>query len=163
VKNPKNPIIYMIDNSHIYCEIVKNCLEALNYNNIHTFSKCEEVGILSITPDIVILDQELGSNRLKGFDFFRKYKMLNPDTHFIFFSSNTSIEVAVNSIKMGAFDYIVKSKFGLERLVKRFNNLIASQIRIQNRKKILNAAVVSLSMVSLIFILAIILYNHQIT
>jgi DNA-binding response OmpR family regulator len=162
VKNPKDPIVYIIDNSHTYSEIIKNCLEALNFCKIYTFSKCEDIAVVQLSPDIVILDHELGINRMKGFDFFKEYKTQHPETHFIFFSSDTSIEVAVSSIKTGAYDYIIKSKAGLERLIKRFHGLIASQIRMHYRKKVYNVALVSLSMVSLVFIVAIILYNHQI-
>jgi DNA-binding NtrC family response regulator len=162
VKNPKNPIIYIIDNSRIYCEIVKNCLEALNYKNIYSFSRCEELEIQRLTADIVILDQEFGLNRMKGIDFIRECKTHNPQTHFIFFSSSTNIEVAVNSIKSGALDYIVKSKIGLDRLVKKINYLMNAEIKMLYTKKIYNAAVVSLSMVGLILIIAIFLYNNQI-
>jgi DNA-binding NarL/FixJ family response regulator len=162
VKNPKDPVIYIIDNSHTYREIVKNCLEALNFSNVHTFAKSEELSAFNLIPDIIILDHELGANRTNGLDFFIKFRRDHPNTHFLFFSSNTRIEIAVESIKSGAYDYIIKSKIGLDRLVKRFNRLIASQMRIRKMKIAYNAAILSLSMVGLIFVVAIILYNQQI-
>jgi DNA-binding NtrC family response regulator len=161
VKNPKEPVIFIIDNSHIYKEIVKNCLEALSFRNIYTFSNCEATDTFGLVPDIVILDHELGSDGMKGIDFFRKHKSVNPHAYYIFFSSNTSIDLAVNSIRAGAFDYIVKSKAGLEHLIKRFNYLICSQVKLQKKKKILNAAIFSLGLVCLIFLTAIMLYKNQ--
>lgn len=162
MKNPKKPIIFIIDNSHTYREIVKNCLEALNFSNVHTFSKSEELSAFNLIPDIIILDHELGTNTTNGLDFFMKFRLDQPDTHFLFFSSNTRIDIAVESIKSGAYDYIVKSKIGLDRLVKRFNGLIAAQMRVRKAKLAYNTAVLSLSMVGLIFFVAIILYNQQV-
>jgi DNA-binding NarL/FixJ family response regulator len=160
VKNPSNPLIYIIDHNPVYRNIVKNFLEALDYKNIRSYSNCEEMQKANLSPDIIILDQELGKNQMKGLDFFIKFKTTYRDTHFIFLSSNTNIEIAVSSIKLGAFDYIIKSRIGLERLITRISGLISNQKKSKARTKTYNTAIVSLGMFSLIFVLAIILYNY---
>ena len=66
----------------------------------------------------------MGEDKITGLDFLRTYASSHfPDTRFIFLSSSTSLDIAVDSIRTGAYDYIVKSKSGLERLVKRLDNL----------------------------------------
>jgi DNA-binding NtrC family response regulator len=161
VKNLYNPLIFIIDHSTAYRKILKNCLEALDYKNIHLYSNSEEMQSSKLSPDIIILDQELGDDHMKGLDFLKKYKTTYCNTHFIFLSSNTNIQIAVDSIKYGAFDYIIKSRIGLERLILKINKLVNNQIKLNTRKKIYNTAVVSLGMVSLILVVAVILYNHQ--
>jgi two-component system, OmpR family, response regulator len=162
VKNPKDPIIYIIDSSRTYREIVKNCLEALNFTNVHSFAKSEEIVAFQLIPDIIILDHEFGPNQIKGLEFFQRFRPSHPDTHFIFFSSDARVDIAVESIKSGAHDYIIKSKIGLDRLMKRFTGLITLQLKLRSKKMAFNAAILSLSMVSIIFIVAIILYNKQV-
>jgi DNA-binding NarL/FixJ family response regulator len=161
VKNPSNPLIFIIDHSQAYRNIVKNCLQALDYKNICTYSNSEEMQKSKLSPDIIILDQELGDHQTKGLDFFVTHKTHYPNTHFIFLSSNTKIEIAVDSIKFGAYDYIIKSRIGLERLIMRINGLVNTQIERRDQMKIYNTAVISLGMFSLIFVLAVFLYNHQ--
>ena len=161
MKNQFNPTIFIIDPSHAYKKIIKNCLEALNYNNIYMFSNAEEIKDSKLSPNIIILDQELGPQKMKGLDFLKKYKTKYLNSHFIFLSSNTNLEIAVDSIKFGAFDYIIKSRIGLERLILKINGLVGNQIKLRSRTKIFKAAVVTLGMFSLIFLVAVILYNHQ--
>jgi DNA-binding NarL/FixJ family response regulator len=161
VKNPSHPLIFTIDNSPVYRKIIKSCLEALDYKNIHTYSNCEEMQSAKLTPDIIILDQDFGNKQMKGLDFFIRYKVTNPNVHFIFLSSNTKIEIAVDSIKFGAYDYIIKSRIGLERMVMRINGLVNNQKIIRAQKKVSNAVILSLGMFSIIFVTAVILYNHQ--
>jgi two-component system, NtrC family, response regulator AtoC len=162
VKNSPNPIIFIIDHTVTYRKILTNCLEALNYKNIHAFSNCEEIKETLLSPDIIILDHELGLNHMKGLDFLKTHRNRYSETQFIFLSSSTNIDVVVDSIKCGAFDYIIKSRIGLERLIVKINGLVRHQTNQRSRKKILNVAVVSLGIVSLVLVVAVILYNHQI-
>lgn len=162
VKNDNHPIVFIIDKNHSYQEIIKSCLKGINITNIHTFTKSEEVINLKLSPDIIILDYELGHGNTKGSDFFIKYKFTHPDTKFIFFSINTNLELAVSLIRSGAFDYIVKSKEGLDRLAKRIAVLVELQIKQKNSRKAFRNAILSLGMAGIVFIVAIILYNNQI-
>jgi len=162
VKNDNRPIVFIIDKNHSYREIIKTCLKALNITNIHTFTKSEEVINSKLPPDIIILDNELGQGNTMGSDFFISYKFTHPDTKFIFFSVNTNLALAVSLIRSGAFDYIVKSKEGLNRLTKRIAILVELQIKQKNSRKAFRTALLSLGMAGIVFIVAIILYNNQI-
>ena len=46
-------------------------------------------------------------------EVFKRVKKLSPKTDFIFLTANESTEVAVSSIKYGAFDYIIKDEVAL--------------------------------------------------
>jgi DNA-binding NarL/FixJ family response regulator len=137
-------------------------MEALNYKNIHTYSNSEEMLLVNLLPDIVILDQDMGNNQMKGQYFLIRHKATYFNTHFIFLSSSTKIEIAVDPIKYGAYDYVIKSRVGLERLIVRIEGLIGNQIKNRTRRIIYNAAIVTLGMISLICMVAVFLYTHQI-
>jgi two-component system, OmpR family, response regulator len=113
-------LIYIIDNSQSYRKLVETCLEALNFTDIKTYDDSESCFTnMDQIPDIIILDYNLGDGRWNGLEFMSEFSRLSKNTRFIFLSSNTKIDIAVDSVRMGAVDYIIKSKSGLMRLVKQ--------------------------------------------
>jgi DNA-binding NtrC family response regulator len=159
VKNPANPLVFIIDSNAAYRKILNSCLNALNFTNLRTFECCEECLDSEEKPDIVILDNNLKDYHLSGLDFLIGHKQEFPDTHFLFFSSDPDVDVAVRSIKWGASDYFIKGKKGLEKLVVRFNNLIQSYNVMRRKKVEYNLALFSLGMFGFIFAAAIFFYS----
>lgn len=158
LRNPKNPLIYVIDSNDSYRKIIRSCLLALNYRNISLFKSTGECLVENNSPDIVILDNNLGPDRISGLEFFRIYRKRFEKSQFLFLSSNSDLEVAVNAMKLGAYDYIIKSKMGLEQLIERVDKLINVYRRDLKRRKFHRIALLSIGLFSLIFIFAIILY-----
>jgi DNA-binding NtrC family response regulator len=113
-----DPIIHIIDKSPAYCKIIENCLRGLGYSDFHTYYNSADWMEHGTIPDIVILDHALGKNQVSGLELLRAFNTRYTTTRFIFMSSDPSIEVALDAIKSGASDYIVKSRNGLEKLVK---------------------------------------------
>jgi two-component system phosphate regulon response regulator PhoB len=115
-----SPRIYIVDNSASYKKIVIACLEALNFTNYKTFDDGESCfASMDPIPDIIILDYNLGDGKWNGLEFMEEYSRNNKKINYIFLSSSTKIEVAVDAVRMGAKDYILKSKSGLTRLAKQ--------------------------------------------
>jgi two-component system, NtrC family, response regulator AtoC len=82
----------------------KDCLNRLNEN-----------------PDIITLDYRLPD--MTGYDILLKVKQENEDIEVILISEQDDIEVVVDLLKHGAFDYIVKSNDVKERLLNTVNNI----------------------------------------
>lgn len=57
-------------------------------------------------PDLILLDIMLPG--MDGIETIKKIKSINPDLPIIMLSAQSSIEVAVSSLKLGAFDYFTK-------------------------------------------------------
>jgi YesN/AraC family two-component response regulator len=55
---------------------------------------------------------------MNGLDLMKKVKATLPETDFFFLSGQNDVEVAVNIIKQGAADYIVKNDKALDKLAK---------------------------------------------
>ncbi len=159
MKNPANPLIYIIDSNSGYRKILDTCFNALKFSNLRTFETCEACLESDEIPDIIILDHAMKEYHISGLDFLISYKQQYSNTHFLFFSSDASVDIAVRSIKWGACDYFIKSKKGLEQLILRFNNLIQSYKLMRRKQFVYNAAIISLGMFSLVFAIAILLYN----
>jgi len=58
------------------------------------------------TPDLILLDHWLPG--INGDEVLRRIKEEDPDIPVIIMTAQGSIEIAVNSMKMGAFDFLVK-------------------------------------------------------
>ena len=85
-----------------------------------TYSSGEEaVKGLVVRPDLIILDYHLDSAdpmAMNGLQVLGQLKQRFTDAQIVFLSSQGSTEIASNTIKYGAFDYIVKNQFAFQRL-----------------------------------------------
>ena len=86
---------------------------------------------LDENPDIITLDYRLPD--MTGFEVLQKIKQMNEDIEVILISEQDEIEVVVELLKHGAYDYIVKSNDIKERLLNAVNNL---RNRIALRKEV---------------------------
>ncbi len=161
MKNPRNPLVYIIDRNASYRRLISNCLSALGLTRIERFENVTQCLQHGKQPDIIILDEHQENNHPRGLDFIRIYYPRYSDSHFIFLSSNTRLEDAVSAMKLGACDYIVKSKFGLDRLMSRVDQLMRVSKKIQNRNRILRAAIFSFFIGSLLLAVAVFVYEQR--
>jgi two-component system, NtrC family, response regulator AtoC len=127
-----DPIIYIVDSNQYYQKIILTCLEALNYKNVTLFYDGEScLNSTSQIPDIVVLDYNLGEGKLNGIETMKRFSGFSKTPNFIFLSSNIKVDIAVDAIRGGASDYILKSKSGLMRLAKQVDIL---QNKLQNQQ-----------------------------
>jgi DNA-binding NtrC family response regulator len=53
----------------------------------------------------------------------KKVKDIYPDTEFLFLSGQSSLKVAVESLKQGAFDYIVKDEVAQHNAIQKIGKI----------------------------------------
>lgn len=85
-------------------------------------------------PDVVTLDYRLPN--ITGADALEKIKLLSPETEIIIISEQNDITTAINLLKNGAYDYLVKEKNISDRLLSIINN-IYKNISLKNRINLL--------------------------
>ena len=121
-------MIYIIDKNHLYRNIVAEFLKSIEIYNYREFDNGEECFANNgPVPHLVILENDLGEGHWTGIEFMEEYQRLHKDISFIFMSSNSRVELAVETIRKGATDYIVKSRSGLGRLARHIESLILSR------------------------------------
>lgn len=99
--------IFLVDDNEMTCLLYEQFIRNLGYTDVTSFQdglKC--LNSLTEEPHIVFLDQNLGE--MKGIEIIRKIKRFDPNIYVVFVSDQQEIETAVQSLKLGAFDYIVK-------------------------------------------------------
>jgi DNA-binding NtrC family response regulator len=72
---------------------------------------------------------------LNGFDVLRKTKRYNPNTYVIIMSGQSDIANAVETLKFGAFDYIVKGDSDAAKLQMNFDRIFKLEEKILAPRK----------------------------
>ena len=125
----KSSLVFIVDDDEVYLDALEQNLKKSSDNEITfkrfpTGEKCLDA--IGEKPDIVILDYYLNSKNEKamnGMEVLKKIKSINPDIQVLILSGQDSLEVAVNCIKNGANDYIVKSETAFVRAAHMVKNL----------------------------------------
>lgn len=112
--------IFLVDDDAMYLKLlVKELSEKPEYD-IRTFATGELcLEGLSVKPDIIVLDYFLNGiekKALNGLETLSMIKSVYPDIPVIMLSAQDKIDVAVNCMKLKAFEYIVKSETAVARL-----------------------------------------------
>lgn len=119
--------IFLVDDEPIQNEMLKDYLSERFLYDIRTFDNGEEaLKNMSQNPEIVVLDYHLSSQNpgaKNGVEILKAIKEQYPATQVIILSGQDKIEVAVDSMKYGAYDYVVKGETAFSRMENVLNNL----------------------------------------
>jgi DNA-binding NtrC family response regulator len=154
MENQVSPLIFIVEDNYIYNRFIENHLRSNKFERIESFLSGEEcLKNLYKKPDIVIQDYLLDG--ISGIDVLKTSKVKSPRTEFIFLSGQDNLNIAVSTIKNGAFDYVVKDRFALRKLTDNINRIIRKQtIQYENKTHKIGIAlfliVLSLIIISLI-------------
>jgi two-component system, NtrC family, response regulator AtoC len=114
--------IFIVEDDDWYCEFIAYNLqldEEYEIAKFHNGTDC--LKHLKERPDVITLDYQLPD--FKGEDLLKKIKDFDPDIEVIVISEQEKIETAVHLLKLGAYDYIVKSKDIRDRLLNVIRNI----------------------------------------
>lgn len=156
MKARKNILIYVVEDNKIYNRLVCEYLKKQKYTNVKSFlsgKECIKQVSKGEYPDIVIQDYHLGD--LTGIDVLKNVKKHCKKSEFIFLTANESMEVAVNTIKYGAYDYIVKdTDLALKKVVFKMEKIIHGLDRQNNDNITKQAMIISIFILVLIVLFA---------
>ncbi len=124
MQNTKNPLIFIVEDSVVYKDLIVGYLQSKKYDNIKTFKKGADcLNELQLKPDLIVLDYSIDG--MSGLELMRKVRETNPEVDFIFMSGQNNVEVAVKIMKLGAFDYVIKNENAPVRLVQSIEQAMA--------------------------------------
>lgn len=99
--------IFLVDDDPIYRQIYGFYLKSLGYTDIEEFSDGQQcINSLVKKPDIILLDHEM--TPVNGTETLKKIKRFDPNIFVVYLSGQGKMQVAINALKYGAFDYIIK-------------------------------------------------------
>ena len=121
----------------MYNKLVVSYLKTNKLTNVESYLSGEDaLSNMSKNPDIIIQDYLLEG--MTGIEVLIKAKKTNPNVEFIFLSGQDSIDIAINSMKYGAYDYIVKDQMALQKMVNKINkiNSVTELVKSNKRYKV---------------------------
>ena len=119
--------IFIVDDDPAQSSMLKDFL-ANSERNILIFNSGEDcLKNLDNNPDLIFLDYNfdmVGPKAMNGVDILQEIKKRNPAIDVVMLSSQDKIEVAMNTVKYGAFDYIVKGETAFHRADNAITNIM---------------------------------------
>lgn len=120
--------IAIIDDDPMMSQLLEDLI-GRKFPNAHAlkYGTGEEALASGFSPDIVILDYQLDSvkpDALNGIQVLKKLKQKNSDLPVVFLSGQDRLEVATNTVKFGAYDYIVKNDTTFAKLENSITNIL---------------------------------------
>ena len=117
--------IFLVDDDLFCLNLHEQHLKNLGFSNILKFqSGTECLNNLIKYPDIIFLDYKMDT--LNGFEVLKKIKRFNPNINVVMVSAQEDLQTAIDALKYGAFDYIIKSdqeEVKMAQVIERITNL----------------------------------------
>ena len=151
----KNQLIFVVEDNQVYNKLITQYLSKQGYTNIKPFfngEECVKAVEKGEVPEVIIEDYFL--ENMNGLDVLKKVKKLSPETEFVFLTNNESMEVAVNTIKYGAYDYIIKDQVTLDKMIDRIQKISKFKTLKKNNKQIRQMMMLFMLVVFLIVLFA---------
>lgn len=107
--------IFLVDDDLFSLNIYRQGLENLGYQKVSLFLNgtiC--LNNLNQKPDIIFLDHNMDD--LTGFEVLKKIKRYDPNVFVVIVSAQENMKIAIDALKYGAFDYIIKGDNEIEKM-----------------------------------------------
>ena len=111
----KSAKIFIVDDDLFTLNLYRQTIENLGFENISLFlygSVC--LNNLQQKPSLIFLDHNMGD--LSGFEVLKKIKRFDPNIYVVIVSAQENMHIAIDALKYGAFDYIIKGDNELEKM-----------------------------------------------
>jgi len=119
--------VFLVDDEPIQNEMLKDYLSERFQYKLKTYENGEDaLKDIGLNPAIMVLDFHLNSHLAdakNGIDVLKLVRAASPSTRVIMLSGQDKLEVAVDSMKHGAYDYVIKGETAFSRMQNIFNNL----------------------------------------
>ena len=118
--------ILVVDNEERMCKIIKAALEMEDHTIDMAFSGSAAVELLESDKSYDIIITDLKMQGVDGIQVLKKAKDLPSEPEVILITAFASQQTAVEAMRSGAFDYLIKP-FEMEELSLRINRIIAQK------------------------------------
>lgn len=162
-------LIYLVDDNELFASTVSNGLKNKMDAEVKVFHTGEEmIDNFEQKPDVIILDFQLNS-RVKtakdGGEILKEILAKDPNLNVIMLTSMEDIKNAVNLLKKGAVDYILKDEVFFDNLINSVENVFEikdlkneiAELKKKSKQYRKRVVIVFVSLVAIVTILGILL------
>lgn len=120
--------MFIIDDDPVQVEMIKDYLSERYIFELKVYEDGEKAmkDMETLKPEIVVLDYHLNSNNPQaknGIEVLTDIKRIHPASKVIMFSAQDNIDIALESMRNGAYDYIIKGETAFNKMENTVNRL----------------------------------------
>ena len=109
MENEKKLKVFITDDDIFSLNVHEQYLKNIGISDINLFlNGVECLNNLPLNPDIIFIDHNM--DILNGFETLKKIKRVNPNIFVVMVSAQENMNTAIEALKYGAFDYIIKGE-----------------------------------------------------
>lgn len=127
--------IYLLSDVSHPTQKYENLLLNSGVKEVKVFDDSQDfINQLIFEPDAVIIEHSV--KPFNGIEVLKKIKRQSPDLPVIYLSAQQDLKIAVDALKFGAFDYIIKGDSDHEHLADVLNRLkkFLHEINLRNKR-----------------------------
>ncbi|MFM9946144.1 MAG: response regulator [Bacteroidia bacterium] len=114
--------IFIADSDDYSTFVYKQLLLELGHKDVYTFDDSAScINSLVLMPDVIFLDYSIENN--SGLEVLKQIKNIKPEIHVVVFSQIDEMNTAVNALKHGAYDLILKGDIEEEHIKMVLENI----------------------------------------
>jgi DNA-binding response OmpR family regulator len=138
---PDYTLIFIVEDDAAYATALSHALEKKNFLNVRIFSSGEECIVnMGLKPEVILLDYMLGDGKKDGMEVLKTIRKQDHEVQIVFLTAVDELEIATQTMKLGAYDYVVKSEGAIERIRNilrriKFENHIKNENRLLRRSR----------------------------
>lgn len=152
--------VFVVEDDILYLNLINKELEKMGFVNIKSFNTGKEaMHNLDKKPDIALLDYFLEKD-YTGMDVLKKLKKRFPDTQAIFLTGSDDVNIAVDTMRNGAYDYIVKGDTAFIRIRHLLNKISEENERKAKSRSIIRFQIYVIIAIILISLLGILYFHY---
>ncbi|MCD4698675.1 MAG: response regulator [Bacteroidales bacterium] len=152
--------VFVVEDDILYLNLINKELEKMGYVNIKSFNTGKEaMHNLDKKPDIALLDYFLEKD-YTGMDILKKIKKRYPDTQAIFLTASDDVNIAVDTMRNGAYDYIVKGDTAFIRIRHLLKKISEENERKAKSRSIIRFQIYVIIAIILISLLGILYFHY---
>ena len=139
--------VLIIDDEKDICFLISEILKDEDYITTSALNSDDAIKKFSENkPDLIILDVWLSNSKLDGIELLQEFKTLDNKIPVIIISGHGTVDLAVKSIKNGAYDFLEKP-FNSDKLIILSKRAIESSQLISENKDLKNIVVPNIPLV----------------
>jgi DNA-binding NtrC family response regulator len=119
----EKPVIFIVEDDPIFNKLLTAYFTNKGLWEVHSFEDGESsLNSLHLKPIIYLEDFDLPG--MNGLEVMKHVKKVSPSTEFIFLSGQSDLKVAVEILKEGAFDYVMKDSNAKQSALNKIDQIM---------------------------------------
>lgn len=106
---------FIVDDDQFCLNLYEQHIVNLGHSDVTCFDNGTDcLNNLMLNPEVIFLDHNM--DVLNGFELLKKIKRYNPNIYVVMVSGQENMKTAIDALKYGVFDYIIKGDSEAEKI-----------------------------------------------